>query len=419
MPPKKRSPYGSGTKPAQRKDGLWVARIEAGYTTRGTRRRIVVSAKTEAECKRRLKAKQRELANRKAPAAGRARATVKTWTDEWLPIYQGEVKPTVYRTNASLVRRWIVPELGHIRLTDLMPYDIRAMHRAMISAGRSSTTAMHAHTLLMRMLRAARIDGHDVAENVFDMNAPQQAISDRDAIPVDGLKRILAVARDGDDFARWVASMLNGTRRGETLGLTWECVDLQRLTLDISWQLQNLPYADKRDRSKGFVIPPKYEARHLTGAVHLLRPKSVKSRRMLPLVPWLHGELLALRETWQDNPWDLIWSEQNGRGQVIPRRLNQDRLAWHALQEAAKVAHPAGRPYHLHEARHATATILLEEGVDEHVRMMIMGHSSIDTTRGYQHVSQDLARHALGMVAGRLTAEPSVVDDTQVSALGS
>ena len=398
MPAKRRAAYGDGAKPYQRADGLWVARIEHGWTVTGKRRRIQVSAKTEAECKRRLKEKRRELAGNKRPATGRARATVKTWADEWLPIYRGEVKPTVYRTNASLVRRWIVPELGHILLAELMPHDVRTMHRAILRAGRSSTTARNAHVLLLRMLRAARIDGHDVPANIDDMKAPSEAVNDRDAIPVADLKRILTIAQQRGDYARWCASLLNGTRRGETLGLTWDCVDLQRGTIDISWQLQALPYADKRDRGKGFVIPPKYEARHLTGALHLLRPKTTKGRRVLPLVPWLRGELLAYRETWPENPWGLVWTE-TVRGRVVPRRLNQDRLAWHALQEAAGVAHPSGRPYHLHEARHATATILMEHGVDERVRMAIMGHSTIVTTRGYQHVSQDLAAAALAGVA--------------------
>ncbi|MFF2454097.1 tyrosine-type recombinase/integrase [Isoptericola sp. NPDC058082] len=61
-----------------------------------------------------------------------------------------------------------------------------------------------------------------------------------------------------------------------------------------------------------------------------------------------------------------------------------------------------GRYYVPHEARHTTATILLEAGVSEHVVIAIMGHASIITSRGYQHVSQSLARRALDDVAGRL-----------------
>ena len=49
----------------------------------------------------------------------------------------------------------------------------------------------------------------------------------------------------------------------------------------------------------------------------------------------------------------------------------------------------------LHAARHTTATLLLEQGVDAEVIKQILGHSQIVTTRGYQHVSLELARRAV------------------------
>ena len=40
----------------------------------------------------------------------------------------------------------------------------------------------------------------------------------------------------------------------------------------------------------------------------------------------------------------------------------------------------------------ATATMLLEAGVDQHTVTSMMGHTSIATSRGYQTVSPDLSR---------------------------
>ncbi|GAB3884389.1 tyrosine-type recombinase/integrase [Terrabacter terrigena] len=400
--PAKRRQYGTGSV-SQRKDGLWIGRIEAGSTPSGGRRRITVSGRTEAECKARLLERRRQIDSDGVPAAGTSRTTVKAWAQEWLPIYRNEVKPRVYATNASLVTKWIVPAIGHARLADLSPRDVRAVHKAVTGAGRSSTTAHHASVLLHRMLKAAVLDGHRVPANVFEVKHPPLSANDRDAIPTDDARRLLAVARSRPDYARWLAPLLNGMRRGEILGLTWDCVDFEKRTLDVSWQLQLLPYADKRDRSKGFEIPPKYEARQLVGAAHLLRPKSKKSRRVIPLVPWLHGELLAAREEWTPNPWGLVWASINAKGEPIPHRFTDNTAMWRAIQQEAGVAHPSGRPYHLHEARHTTATLLLEEGVDQAVRMAIMGHSSIEATRGYQHLSQDLSRAAVAAVAARLT----------------
>jgi integrase len=407
MAGKSRATYGQGAKPYQRSDGLWVARIEGGYTDSGTRKRIAVSAKTEAECKRRVKEKQREIAlrNGRITSAKKARTTVKTWADEWLPIYRNEVKPTVYATNSSLVRRWIVPTIGAQRLADLTPAHVRSLHRAIKNAGRSSTTANHASVLLMRMLRAATLDGYDVPPNLFEVTHPALAVNDREAIPTADARRLLAVAREHGDYTRWLGCILNGLRRGEALGLTWDCVDFNRRVIDVSWQLQRLPYEDKRDRSKGFLIPDGYEARHLHLALHLVRPKTPKSWRVIPLVPWLHGELMAARQTWTPNPWGLVWAGTDRTGAQTPRRFRDDLDEWETLQHRAGISHPAGRPYHLHEARNTTATILLEEGVDEAVITAILGHSSIVTSRGYMTVSTDLSMIALEKVARALGAE--------------
>ncbi|HUG51771.1 MAG TPA: hypothetical protein VLZ78_12310, partial [Terrimesophilobacter sp.] len=77
---------------------MWVARIEAGWTPQGTRRRITVSAKTEAECRRRLKEKKRELAAGKDHGLN-VRETVHSWSKTWLPMHAQKVRPTTYTTD--------------------------------------------------------------------------------------------------------------------------------------------------------------------------------------------------------------------------------------------------------------------------------------------------------------------------------
>ena len=396
-----RRQYGSGGL-RQRADGKWVGTIEAGYTPRGTRRRVSVVADTKAEAKRKLAAKQRALdTDGAAPTSGRA--TVKTWSDTWLPIHAAKVRPSTYTTDAGAVRKWIVPAIGAKRLDTLTPGDVRAVHVAIRKAGKSSTTARQAHWVLMGMLKAALLEGHRVPPNVLLVQAPVKAAHDRDAIPIDDVKAILAEAAKGNG-ARWVMALLQGMRQAEVLGLTWDAIDLDRGTMDVSWQLQSLPYAD-RDAGT-FRVPDGHEARHLIHAYHLTRPKTHSGQRIIPLVPWTVAALRRWREDgWTENPWGLLWTDidtRYGRKEVRPLRASVDRAAWADLQERAGVAHPSGRPYVLHEARHATASLLLELGVDPKVIEAIMGHSSILTTRGYMHVSDLLSRRAMEEMAAKM-----------------
>jgi len=397
-----RRDYGSGTI-YQRPDGLWVGRIEAGTSVRGTRRRITVSAKTEAACRAKLKEKHRDILRNGAPIEGGARATVKSWAEPWLAAHAKTVRPKAYATDASAVRRWIVPTIGHRRLADLTRADVRSVLAAITSAGRSTTTALHAHGVLIRMLKAARAEGHHVELRVIETPRPAKAVSDREAIPTADALLLLGEARRHGAGERWAAAFLQGMRQGEVLGLTWDCVDLERGVIDVSWQRQDLPYLDKADRSKGFRVPDGFEARRLTGATHLTRPKTARGQRILPLVDWMQNALADLRARSQPNEWGLVFTmtdTRNHRDRTIPVRPERDRDEWEAIQARAGICHPTGRPYLIHEIRHTTATLLLELGVADSIIEAILGHAAL--VKAYLHVSTEQSRVALQGVAAKL-----------------
>lgn len=406
MPPKtKRRDYGSGSVYQRASDGRWVGAAQAGWTAAGTRRRVTVSATTEAEAKRKLRKKIAEIELHGAPAEGTgAVTTVKSWADAWLPRHVTRVRPSTARTDTGAVRKWIIPTIGTRRLDALTPTDVRKLRAAITDAGRTTTTARHAHSVLMKMLKAAILEGHTVPQRVLLVEVPPVAKNDRDAIPLDQALAILRVAAERPDSARWVAALLQGMRQGECLGLTWDRVDLDAHVIDIPWQLDTLPYADRTRET--FRVPDGMDVRHLEGAWHLTPVKSAHGQRIVPLVPWMSAALQQWRTEAPASPHGLVWPRPDGR----PRDDKEDREAWWALQEAAGVRHPSGRWYTLHEARHTTATLLLEAGIDGKTAQAIMGHSSITTTRGYQHVSQTLARRALEDVAAKLNLTLPGVD---------
>jgi integrase len=162
-----------------------------------------------------------------------------------------------------------------------------------------------------------------------------------------------------------------------------------------------LPYNVARDRTSGFRIPDGYEARHLEGRWHLVRPKSSAGRRAIPLVPWLADALTKWREVAPPSRHGLVWPAVDGR----PADDKDDSEEWKALQCTAGVGHDSGRWYDGHEARHTTATLLIEAGVPNTVIIAIIGHSTIVSTQAYLHASQESARAAMAQVAARLQLE--------------
>lgn len=391
-----RREYGSGSV-YQRADGRWMGTLDVGWSAKGTRRRITVSGKTQAEAKRKLRDKRLAI-EREGLAPTSSRATVKTWADQWLPMQERHLSPNAYAATRSAVTRWIVPTIGHKRLDLLTPGDIRAVSQAQRKADRSTSTAVRTHSVLTGLLKAAMAEGFTVPPRVLLTKKPTLAVNDRADIGVDNARAILEHAADLPHGSRWVAAFLQGIRQGEALGLTWPQVDLDAQTITISWQQQALPYRISRDRSSGFRVPDGYEARQLKGALHLVRPKSKAGWRVIPLIDAMAAVLTAWREVCPPSSDELVWPNDDG----TPRYYKADDREWYALQDAAGVRHPTGRYFTVHEARHTTATLLLEAHVDHAVVIAILGHSSILTSRGYQHASQSVARAALDDIAARL-----------------
>ncbi len=394
-----RRAYGTGSV-YQRTDGRWVASLDAGYTRRGTRRRRTRVRATKTEAQRALREMLRAAQAAEAPTAG-GRPTVRTWADQWLDITQRTVRPTTWQSNRSQVATWIIPTIGHRRLDQLTPADVRAVERAMESAGRRPSTVSRCRAVLDKMLRDAIVEGHAVPQAVTMVDGVAAGESDRDAIPLPDAVALLRAAATLPHGSRWAAALLQGMRPAECLGLTWARVDLEHGEIDVSWQLKPLPYRVTRDRSSGFRVPRGYEARQVDGALHLVRPKTASGQRIIPLVPWMLAALTAWREQCPPSPAGLVWPDPDG----TPRDDAQDRAEWRDLQDAARVAHvegDVGRRYARYECRHTTATLLREAGVDDETITAIMGHASILSTKKYLHTDRRRVRAALEGVAGVL-----------------
>ncbi len=389
--------YGTGSVYQRASDGKWAGIIEAGYTPTGGRRRLTVYGADRKDAERKLRAKQREVAAEGMPSS--SSATVKSWAEHWLQQQQQEAKPKTWLGYRTTINRWVIPTIGHKRLDKVSPIDVKAVGKAIRAAGLSSTTARQHQVVLIGCLRTAVSEGgHRINPSIFAMKAPAKAINDRAAIATTDARALLTAASAAPEGSRWIAALLQGMRQGECLGLTWSSIDLDTGVCDVSWQLQALPRITRGARSGPLRVPDGYEYRVLDGALCLVRPKTSKGKRLIPLVPPMVAALRQWQATAPVSPHDLVWPRPDGR----PARVKDDEAAWAALQDAAEVASvdgTLGRRYLLHEARHTTATMLMQARVPESIRIAILGHSTAAITRGYEHSSDEQTRQALQSVA--------------------
>lgn len=404
---KTRRAYGEGSV-TQRKSGLWVGRIEAGFDSEGKRRQVTVTSMDHAVMMAKLDQAKAEL--RIYGYTADPTATLAQWIEKWLTeIATRTVRGKTYAGYASILRKWVVPTIGRRKLAKLGPDDWRAVRDAMTEAGRSSTTARQCYYALRSCIAAAHREGL-VTTNFLDRTtAPRAAVNQRGAFTADQARAILRGAN-----SRHIAAMLTGARQSELLGLTWPCVTLDGPTPEIviEWQLQELrnrhecgprgtdgryPCGFKQAAKcprRSWQVPEGHEYVLVEGRLALVRPKSRHGDRRIPLVPALVAVLAHHQSTTEPGPHGLVWHD-NGH----PVRHKDDETQW----KTAVVAAGMPETCTLHWARHSAATLLMDAGVDTKVVGEIVGHGAVAVTRGYQHVSSELAQRGMAKL-GELLA---------------
>lgn len=322
--------------------------------------------------------------------------TVAAWVKTWLSRRVSAVKPKTYSSEASVLRRWVIPSVGTRRLAALGPQDVRAITGAMAGAGLSTTHQRYAARIFQQTLRDAVQEGYLVPTRAIEAPKPTVADSGRTSMKVPEAIKVLGVAAAKEDGSRWVIAFLQGLRQGEALGLTWDEVDLEAGVLTVRWTLQEVSKSSDGKTS----IPSHYSRRKLVGQKYLLPPKTKAALRTIPLIPAAVESLRAWKKVAPASPHGLVWPTKTGQ----PRNAAVDREEFYALQKSAKVSNlESGRPYFLHEIRHTTVSLLLAAGVATQVIETIVGHSKL--VENYVHIDADQVREALSSLGRVLKIE--------------
>ncbi|QHJ86383.1 tyrosine integrase [Gordonia phage Kuwabara] len=400
MPPKKRvrRPKGTGGL-HQRKDGMWIAQVQLPDGQRYQRGR-----KRYDDARAELRKMQEQLADGILPNAGTI--TVADWMTYWLDtIAKNRVKPGTLATYRSTVKHQLLPHLGKKQLAKLTTTDIRRMVQK-VGDDYTTRTAQAAFNILSKALTDAVNDGKIGVNPCTRMDRPAALSEAREPLDVTQARTILVYVANQPNptAARWSLALLTGARQAEVLGLTWDRINLDTGVMDIQWQLKRLKLK-KGPRPKDVVYPKgafdvraTYEFIPIHRTACLVPTKTVGSKRVIPLVSPVVAVLTALWEEQGRPAQGLVFTRQDGAA-VLPA---DDTDAWKQLCVAAGIVNAAKDAPDQHAARHTVATLLHEAGVEEAIRMAILGHTTVTAHRGYAHTSTELTRAALGKLEQKL-----------------
>jgi len=356
-------------------DGRWRGRVMVAgrvYT--------VSSRASRADCRRRLNRKIAEVLHpsfvppprRGAPAPAPPPPpavvvaddpTLGAYLDEWVDGAALDRAPATVASYRKIVRLWIAPHVGAVRVGALRPPHLRALYAALAAGGLAPTSIRLVYVVLRAALnQCVREERAPLAASVLAARGPAARKREQPWATPDELTRIArAAASDRQYGPAIVLAVSSGMRIGEVLGLVDDDVDLASGEVTLSRQLG---WCATRRALKS-------EAARRTVAVGPEATAALAAR-----IADRNAQRAALGSDWVDRE-GLIFTTRRGApvAQEVLRR---------AFRAACARAGVGG--LHFHSLRHGHAMGLRRAGVDLDAIRARLGHADIGTTSGsYLH----------------------------------
>jgi len=398
--------------------GKWHGRVTMGVRDDGRYDRRHVRGATRPEVARKVRNLERERDTGTARAAGQ-RWTVAGWLEYWLsnivvPPHVGENTHAGYRVDVS---KHLIPGIGAHRLEKLTPEHVERLYAKLGLGGLAPGGVHHVHRTLRAALNEAVRRSHLTRNPALLAKAPKLTEKEVEPYGIEEVQRLLAVATERRNSARWAIALALGLRQGEALGLRWEDVDLENGVLRIRRSRLRPKYTHGCGGSCGELpgnCPQRVNTRPAAGDV-----KSQAGRRTIGLPPQLVAFLRAhqaeqereratARELWHGEGW--VFASPVGD----PVKPHTDYREWKRLLKDAGL-----REARLHDARHTAATVLLILGVPARTVMSLMGWSSSEMAARYQHVTDTIRQGVARQVDALIWQVRGAADTATADAPGN
>ena len=372
-----------------KKYDFWEAQITVG-TDPGTGKQIrkTFTGKTQKEVREKMQAAA--VAVQDGTYFEPSKMTVAEWLDIWLKEYSASWKYRTKEKYESVVRIHIKPALGAVKISKLTAPEIQRFYNELGKTGKTSRqldkngkligrksplspkSIRLVHGVLSKALNTALRVGYIKSNPAELCTIPKLDKKEISPLTDAQIKEFVKLC-DGEDYGRiYKLILFTGLREGEALGLTWDCVDFQRGTLNINKQMQL--HQEKGMEAYQLTSPKNGKGRIVAVAPSVLRSlKQYRAKQM----QW---KLLA-QNAW-GNSDDLVFTDEIG-----------NHLTKSIVYRTFKtIAASIGRPdLRFHDLRHSYAVAAIRSGDDIKTVQSNLGHATAAFTLDvYGHVTDQM-----------------------------
>ncbi len=356
----------------------WQARYTAGYDPNtGKQIQRSITGKTQKDVSQKLKQVTFELdqGTYQAPS----KVTVKAWMDTWKSEYLNAVKPSTVYLYTRHADMYIIPELGAIQLSALTTpmvqkfYNSLGKPRENGKAPLSPKTIKGIHGVLHEALQKAVSIGYMRFNPTDACTIPRVVHKEIKPLDEDQISAFLsAISGHVHEWAYKIA-IFTGLREGELLGLTWDCVDLEKGSVTVNKQLRR---AQEKGGQYYFSTPKNGKSRTLTLAPTIIlffKAQKVKQAEMRR----------EAGDAW-NNEHDLVFTNETGG--FLSYRTVYDCFK----RIVAGIGSPTTR---FHDLRHSYAVAAIQSGDDIKTVQENLGHATAAFTLDvYGHVTSQMKK---------------------------
>lgn len=351
------------------------------------------------------------------------KTALKDFIDRWRSEKaEQELQPSTLERYDGIIHDFILPGLGHLKLTEIKPHTVNGFFVALTKdgsrhdgkpGGYSKGTITKISAVLSSILQTAvqweligrnpcdavRLKAEDAAEKI-KFFTPQQTALFLDFIEHPFAVRIKGHTRTDDTGKQYTVgdytstkelptqlkvlftlAIYSGLRKGEILALKWEDVDFENNTVAVT-------KAAAMVKGEQIVKVPKTRNSYRVVSI----PHSVTEKlRKLQLEQTRYR--LSVGDYWQGDGW--IFTQDNGKmmSYYTPCHALHDTIERY---NAGKVEADKLPVIPFHGLRHTKATLQLAAGTDVRTVSSILGHRETSTTMNiYSHSLQTAEQEAV------------------------
>jgi len=300
--------------------------------------------------------------------------TVDQFLDQWLRIaVTPRVKPRTLNDYTDLLKRYVRPTVGALKMADLEPLSIQQVYSKMQEDTLSSRTVRYVHTVLNNALQQAvrwRMVKYNAADGADLPKASRRVIH---PLTEEQVPELLKAAKESEYYCLFLFAVTTGLRPEEYLAIEWSSIDLEARTVRVSRAL----VWERPGKSWSFG-----------------EPKTRKGERTVPL-PSMTVEALKMHQRAQmkarlkSGKWpdlNLVFCTSLG-GPIDPGNLGTRHFK--PLLEPAQLP----KATRLYDLRHTWVTLSLAAGVSPKTVSEWAGHASVAFTLDtYAHLIPSMER---------------------------